>query len=254
MRLSICIALAFAALLSAARAADLSRYCGQPIDNRQINITRNLDPRVCSDNCFQFVLTCRDGRKFNLTSRFNPYDPDWLHGLTLIYPFPQMIVFAAIAFLVFVAWMGTPLSLAANLTYLGIAGLAMFFWPAIATGAGAGADFTGMAIVFALFGLPIFLVLNLKALMRGWNYLFVQHSAEPIIAPALSAGRSIDTNALADELEAGARAPGAHAAYHWENQAEKARALAHKLEAARAEMAAAERALEAAKARRESKT
>jgi len=254
MRLLLWVLVGTFVAISAARATDIAQYaqtCGHPIEGRNITGITRLDASRCADDCFRATLTCNNGRKFTVATRYNPGDPAWLGKLTDMYPLPQLLVYGAIAFLVFIAWMGTPLSRSGNLTYLGLVGLGMYFWPATTSSVGAPFAFTAMALGFSVFGFPIFLALNLAALMRGWDYAFVKHPAEPIIEPALRARKPVDTNALADELEAGARDPGAHAAYHWENQAEKARALTHKLDAARAEMAAAERALDDARRRSE---
>ena len=163
------------------------------------------------------------------------------------------MVFACVLFLAFVMWHGKHISSSANLSYLAIVGTAMFFWPATSTNAplSAGADLTSMMIALAVIGFPVFLVLNIKALARGWNYLFTKHSAEPIVTPGLKSGSSIDTRMLARTLAAGGRDPESHPAYHYENQAEKARALRDRIDDARTEVVAAERALEEARRRAE---
>jgi hypothetical protein len=266
-RLIVCALIGGALLVTSAWAEDLSRFCGHEISSRNIRLVgRPLDPSTCSSNCFRFVLTCSDGRKFDLASRYTPYDPDWLNWLTEVYPFPQLVFFGPIAFAAFVMSSGKPRKPVLNVAYLGILALAMFFWPAIATGGpnSAAGDFTSMAAVIAVLGLPVFLLLNLPALMRGWNYLFVKHSVAPIVTPALRAGAPIDTKAVARTLAAGAYEKGAHPAYHYENQAEKAREIKAQLEAdaaaadavrrreeARAELAEAERLFAQAKQRGE---
>jgi hypothetical protein len=265
--LIVCALIAGALCIASARAEDLSRFCGHEISSRYIRLVgRPLDPSTCSTNCFRFVLTCTDGRKFDLGSRYSPYDPDWLNWFTEVYPFPQLVFFGLIAFAAFVMSSGKPRKPVLNAVYFGIVALAMFFWPAIATGGpnSPEGDLTSMAAVIAVLGLPVFLLLNLPALMRGWNYLFVKHSVAPIITPALKAGAPIDTKAVAQRLSAGAYDTGAHPAYHYENQAAKARAIKAKLEAdaaaadavrrreeARAELVEAERQLAQARQRGE---
>ena len=243
-----------ACMIAPARAEDLSRYCGHPVDSRNIvRIGKPLDPSTCSANCFRFVLTCNNGRKFTLASRYNPTDPDWLHSLTSAWPLPQAIVFALVGFLTFVMSKGHARKPGLNYTYLGIVGITGWFWPAASTSNPYSFSATMVMVgsTFVIIGFPVFIVLNLPALMRGWNYMFVKHPAEPIVAPALQSGTAIDTRALARTLGAGARASETHPAYHYENQAEKARALRDKLDSARAEVSAAERALEEAKRRAE---
>ncbi len=248
-----------------ARSDDLSRYCGHPVTSRNIVLLgQPLDARTCTANCFRFILTCNNGRKFNLASRYTPYDPDWVNWFTEVYPFPQLLVFGLVAFLAFVMYQGKAAKPALNAVYFGIVGLTMFFWPSGATQGphAVGADLTMMGSAFAVIGFPVFVVLNIKALMRGWNYLFVPHPAAPIVETALQGGRAIDTQRLAKTLQAGARDEEAYPVYHYENQAEKARALKDKInvdaataaamarrEEARAEFEAAERALAEAKRR-----
>jgi hypothetical protein len=257
-----------ALVMTAARADDLSRYCGHEISSRNIALVgRPLDPSTCSANCFHFVLTCTNGHKFNLASRYNPYDPDWFNWFTQVYPFPQLLVFGLIAFAAFVMASGKPRKPVLNAVYLGIVALAMFFWPSMATSGlqSPAGGLTSLAVTFAFFGLPVFLLLNLPALMRGWNYLFVKHSVAPIVTPALQAGAPIDAQAVAQALSAGAYDTGAHPAYYYENQAKKARVITANLEAdaaaadalrrreeARAELAEAERILAQARQRGES--
>jgi hypothetical protein len=241
-------------LITPASAADLSQYCGHAIESRNITlIGKPLDSSTCTANCFRFTLTCNNGRRFSLSSRYTPYDPDWLHWFTEMYPIPQLIFLAVVAFGAFVMSQGHARQPLLNLAYVGLVAIAMFFWPAMATHGpySAEADFETMGSGFAILGLPVFLLLNLPALMRGWNYLFVQHPAEPIVGPALRTGSSIDTKRLATTLREGAYDMSRHPQYHYENQAAKALAMRDKIEAARAEVAAAERALEEAKRRAE---
>jgi hypothetical protein len=63
-----------------------------------------------------------------------------------------------------------------------------------------------------------------------FNWFFVKHAAEPIVSPALEKGRELETSNLREALtprpsDLGLNKP----VYHYEHQAEKARALAAKL-------------------------
>jgi lipoprotein signal peptidase len=205
-------------LMTPAWAVDLSQYCGHAVESRNIALVgKPLDVNTCSANCFRFTVTCNNGRQYSLTSRYTPYNPDWFNWLTQVYPLPQGLVFAGVLFLAFVMWNGKQVSSTANLSYLAIVGGAMFFWPATSTNVplSPAADLTSMMIALAVIGFPVFLVLNIKALARGWNYLFTKHSAEPIVTPGLKSGSSIDTRTLARTLAAGARDPERHPAYHY---------------------------------------
>lgn len=257
------VVLITATIVSPARSEDLSRYCGHPVASHNITLTREpLDPSTCTTNCFQFVLTCANGRKFLLTSRYNPYEPDAMHWLAIAYPLPQLVIFGIVAFLAFLMWKGRALKPGLNYTYLGIVALAAYFWPLISTSTGISRDFVMMASAFAVLGFPFFVVLNLPPLMRGWDYVFVKHPVQPLVETAIGDGTSIDTRGVAKTLKAGAYDRGAHPAYHYENQAEKARAIRDALEKdaaaadalrrreeARAELAEAERQVEEAKRR-----
>lgn len=119
--------------------------------------------------------------------------------------------------------------------------------------------FQAMGSVF----LVAFLAVRFPSFLRGWNYLFVAHPAAPIVNPALR-GKSVDVEGLANVLVEGAQDSGDEATYHYQHQAEKARALAEKLNAdsaiaearaererRRAELAEAERFLKETRRRSE---
>jgi hypothetical protein len=63
------------------------------------------------------------------------------------------------------------------------------------------------------------------------HWLFVKHPTEPVILPALRGKKPIDTESVARALSSGASDVGTKPTYHYENQAEKARAVKEKLDA-----------------------
>lgn len=122
-------------------------------------------------------------------------------------------------------------------------------------------DFLALMIaifVWAVF--PVYIIRNAWPFMKGWDYLFVEHPADPIARPSLKDGTAINANRLADSLSGGMgqNAP----TYHFDNQATKAESLARDIEQdaevaeararrarAQAEFEAAERELDEAKRR-----
>jgi hypothetical protein len=78
-----------------------------------------------------------------------------------------------------------------------------------------------------LYYLPGFLV----GLPIVFHWLFVKHPTTPVILPALRGEKPIDTESVARMLSSGASDVGAKPVYHYQNQAEKARAVKEKLDA-----------------------
>lgn len=72
---------------------------------------------------------------------------------------------------------------------------------------------------------------GVEPFMKGWDYYFVKHPAEPLINQALSSGTAIDNHALASALTTSAEEiNNPLPAWHYEHQAEKARKLKEKLD------------------------
>jgi hypothetical protein len=88
----------------------------------------------------------------------------------------------------------------------------------------------GMLPVVEFGFLPVFLAVRCPSFLRGWNYLVVAHPATPIVGPAMR-GKSIDIEGLANVPVQGADDTGVEETCHYEHQAQKARALAQKLNA-----------------------
>jgi hypothetical protein len=127
------------------------------------------------------------------------------------------------------------------------------------------------SIAYMFNGLAAFVVLCVgaaflaKPFIHGWNYLFVEHPAEPVVGPALQTQSPINPRELKDALTTGrAELENPLPAYHYRNQTERAEALKEKLQAdaeiaeaairrerARAALAEAERELAEAKHRKE---
>jgi hypothetical protein len=160
-------------------------------------------------------------------------------------------MFAAIAFMAFLMLNGRTTRRGTIVTYTGMAAIAALFCPESYRPATGPEVFGQLASIFTIMGFPFFLFFNIPALASGWNYVFEPHPAEPIVGPAVEQGRPLDATRLANTLVAEALSPTSHPTYHWENQADKARTMSAKLDAARAEVAAADRALQEARRRAE---
>lgn len=230
---------------------------------------------ACTAECFGYTLICHDGTKTYLTSRYPPAVSDltiFFHENTGLGFLVKLLVFAPIGFFAFVSTFGSKESreriALQNAAIAGLFGVSLLVWGAYGMQEGENSLarpldlLLGSVMTFAV--VPIFLIVSLPSFMRGWNYLFIAHPAARILAPA-TRGKSVDVEGLANVLVEGAQDLGDEATYHYQHQAEKARALAEKLNAdfaiaearaererRRAELAEAERFLKETRRRSES--
>jgi hypothetical protein len=233
------------------------------------------DIATCTQNCFQYGLSCRDGKQFLLTARYPPAVSDltiFFHENTGLGFLVKVLVFAPVGFFAFASTFGSKESreriALQNAAIAGLFGVSLLVWGAYGMQEGENSLarpldlLVGSVMTFAV--VPIFFIVSLPSFMRGWNYLFVAHPAARIVAPA-TRGKSVDVQGLANVLVEGAQDSGDEATYHYQHQAEKARALAEKLNAdsaiaearaergrRRAELAEAERFLKEMRRRSES--
>jgi hypothetical protein len=237
-----------------------------------MRITRN--PATCTANCYGYQLICRDGTKTALTSQY----PPGVSELTIFFReygglgfLVKLLMFAPVAFFAFVSTYGSKDSFdrmaLQNGIIAGLFGVTLLVWGAGDMGEGEWSlarplDYiVGSVMTFAV--VPLFLIVSIPAFLRGWNFLFVAHPAAPLVRPAMR-GQSVNVEGLAGVLAEGAHDSGDAATYHYQHQAEKARALAAQLntdsaiaearaerERRRAELAEAERFLEEMRRRSE---
>jgi hypothetical protein len=230
------------------------------------------DAATCTMDCFSYTLACRDGQQLTLTARYRPEasDNDIFFHESSASGTVKLLIFALLAFFAFVAIFGAKVdrqrAIVQNAAVLGIAGFTLWMWGVAATLDGfSQSEFFDVVIapLVKYLIIPLFVIVSIPSFARGWNYLFVAHPAAPIVGRGMR-GKSIDVEGLAGTLADGAHDSGVEATYHYEHQAEKARALAEKLNAdaaaaearaererRRAELAEANRLLEDARRRSE---
>jgi len=202
-----------------------------------VHHTTQIVPNLaaCASDCFRYQVTCRNGKQLFFTSRYQPmanatdiffYEHDTL---------PKLVIFGIIAAFAGIAFFGSRENENAITTvrrhgiFLAVFGFTIWKWGSIATTGAGPVDASVIPIVtFIVF--PVYVLYHVKAFLRGFNYLFVRHPVEGAITPALRTGAAIDTQSVAKTLASGASDTGAMPTYHYEHQAEKARALAEKLE------------------------
>lgn len=242
-----------------------------------LNVRYVLNTETCTADCYSYTLVCSDGVRFPVVSRYPARVSKtevFFYENSLAAVIIKLLVFSAVAFFAFVATFGSKRPRQRvryeNSTVVALVGLTLYLW---GTGAieeyhyslGRFVDYTvGSATVGVV--VPGFVILNLMSFVRGWNYVFVAHPATPIVKPAVQ-GQAADVEGLANILVEGAHDAGSRPTYHYDHQAEKARALAQKLnhdsavaeakaerERRRAELAEAEQALAEARQRKEGKS
>jgi hypothetical protein len=231
-------------------------------------------PATCTTDCYGYQLICGDGTKTPLTSQY----PPGVSELTIFFHeneglgfLVKLLMFAPVGFFAFVSTYGSKESFdrfaLQNAIIAGLFGVTLLVWGAGDMGEGEWSlarplDYiVGSVMTFAV--VPVFLIVSVPAFLRGWNYLFVAHPAAPLVRPAVR-GQSVNVEGLADVLAEGAHDSGDAATYHYQHQAEKARALAAQLntdsaiaearaerERRRAELAEAERFLKETRRRSE---
>ncbi len=242
-----------------------------------LNVRYVLNAETCSANCYSYTLVCGDGVKFPVVSRYPARASEtevFFYENSLAAVITKLLLFSAVAFFAFVATFGSTRPRERvryeNGAVVALVGLTLYLW---GTGPieeyhyslGRFVDYT-VGSVTAWVVVPGFVILNLMSFVRGWNYVFVAHPATPIVKPAVQ-GQAADVERLANILVEGAHDAVGRPTYHYEHQAEKARALAQKLnhdsavaeakaerERRRAELAEAEQALAKARQRQEGKS
>src|ERR1700730_1539370 len=189
------------------------------------------DVAACTLGCFQYQITCRNGKQFLLAARYRPEASAadiffYEHSVH-----PKLLIFAVIAGFAGVAAFGAKdrtSALQRHGIYLAVFGFAIWMW---GTGAKTDIDIldTSLFPIIKYVVFPIYVIYHGKAFIRGCNYLFVRHPVAPTIGAAIRTGEAIDTQSVAQTLASGAADQGSKPAYHYEHQAEKARELAEKL-------------------------
>jgi hypothetical protein len=228
------------------------------------------DMATCTANCFKYILPCRDGKSFALTSRYSliANDDDIFFVDSSVGPFVKLLLVGALGFFAFAATFGSREDnirtvAVQNAIVFALLTLSIWVWGIRATrdgfAMGALVDFP---LIIKVLGTIIFVAIRFPSFIRGCNYLLVRHPA----ASFVSTRGAADIGQLADTLAAGARDAGVQPTYHYEHQTQKARSMIDALDAdskvlearadrerRRAELAEAERLLTEAQRRSEGK-
>jgi hypothetical protein len=214
----------------------------------------------CVQYCYIHQILCRNGQMVNIYSQLTPYRSDAEQSAELsqiqaqerhdtaqfaaspawenLSPIPQFLILGLSIALTAVAWRGladVDWHMALLSLFNPYLAVSLLFFNTTAKGSSGFAYWLDTTLFFHswLFLLALIGVIAAGAVpfVKGWDYYFVKHPAEPIVNEALSSGTAIDNHALASALTTSAEEiNNPLPAWHYEHQAEKARKLKEKLD------------------------